>query len=86
VTIVRTGSSLAGNVSVAYATASGTARPGDDYTATSGTVTFNVYRSGTRLTSSPISLTNYTDNGASAGASYTVRAVINVTACWSRNQ
>ena len=41
-------------------------------------VSFNVYRSGTRANSSPITgATNYLDSGASAGASYTVRAVVN---------
>ncbi|MEU4159208.1 RICIN domain-containing protein [Actinoplanes sp. NPDC026670] len=38
---------------------------------------FNVYRSGVKLTSSPITnSTNYLDAGAAAGASYTVRAVV----------
>ncbi|GIG23431.1 rhamnogalacturonan lyase [Cellulomonas chitinilytica] len=41
---------------------------------------FNVYRSGTKLNSSPItSSTNYLDSGAAADASYTVRAVVNGT-------
>jgi rhamnogalacturonan endolyase len=39
--------------------------------------TFNVYRNGTKLTSTPISVSNYTDNAGSATASYTVRGVIN---------
>ncbi|MEU7616528.1 CBM35 domain-containing protein [Micromonospora rifamycinica] len=39
---------------------------------------FNVYRSGTRLTASPITnSTNYLDAGAAADASYTVRPVVN---------
>ncbi|WP_328471489.1 RICIN domain-containing protein [Actinoplanes sp. NBC_00393] len=39
---------------------------------------FNVYRSGTKLNSSPITnSTNYLDSGAAANASYTVRAVVN---------
>ena len=40
VTILRTGTSLAGNVSVAYTTGNGSALSGLDYTATTGTVTF----------------------------------------------
>ncbi|MBB2924329.1 cellulose binding domain-containing protein [Cellulomonas cellasea] len=41
---------------------------------------FHVYRGGTRVTSSPVTgSTNYVDAGASAGASYTVRAVVNGT-------
>ena len=43
-------------------------------------VAFNVYRGGTRVNSSPItSSTNLFDSGAPAGASYTVRAVVNGT-------
>ena len=39
---------------------------------------FHVYRSGTRLTTTPITgSTNHLDSGAAAGASYTVRAVVN---------
>ncbi len=39
---------------------------------------FNVYRSGTKLNSSPITnSTNYLDSGAAANANYTVRAVVN---------
>ncbi|MET3421480.1 hypothetical protein BJ973_000692 [Actinoplanes tereljensis] len=38
---------------------------------------FNVYRSGTKITASPITTsTNYLDSGAAANASYTVRAVV----------
>ncbi len=38
---------------------------------------FHVYRDGTRVTSSPVTgSTNYLDNGASASARYTVRAVV----------
>ncbi|MFS0703691.1 cellulose binding domain-containing protein [Cellulomonas sp. 179-A 9B4 NHS] len=38
---------------------------------------FHVYRDGTRLTSSPVTdSTNYRDEGAAAGARYTVRAVV----------
>jgi rhamnogalacturonan endolyase len=41
-------------------------------------VAFNVYRGGTRLTSSPLTgATDYLDAGGAAGASYTVRAVVN---------
>jgi hypothetical protein len=43
-------------------------------------VAFNVYRGGTLVNSSPITnSTNLLDNGAAAGASYTVRAVVNGT-------
>ena len=43
----------------------------------SGT-SFNVYRAGTKITSSPVTAsTNYLDAGAAAGAGYTVRAVVN---------
>jgi Calx-beta domain-containing protein len=41
VTILRTGTNLAGNVSVAYTTGNGSASAGLDYTATTGVVTFN---------------------------------------------
>jgi rhamnogalacturonan endolyase len=41
-------------------------------------VSFNLYRNGTKVNSSPITnSTNYLDSGAASGASYTVRAVIN---------
>ncbi|HST85037.1 MAG TPA: rhamnogalacturonan lyase [Kineosporiaceae bacterium] len=41
---------------------------------------FNVYRSGTKITSTPITAsTNYLDAGAATGAAYTVRAVLNGT-------
>ncbi|MBT0995142.1 cellulose binding domain-containing protein [Cellulomonas sp. DKR-3] len=43
-------------------------------------VGFHVYRDGTRITSSPLTTaTSYLDNGASASARYTVRAVVNGT-------
>ncbi|MCP2334666.1 Ricin-type beta-trefoil lectin domain-like [Actinoalloteichus cyanogriseus DSM 43889] len=43
-------------------------------------VAFNLYRGSTRVNSSPITdSTNYFDGGASATASYTVRAVVNGT-------
>jgi rhamnogalacturonan endolyase len=39
---------------------------------------FNVYRSGAKITSTPVTAsTNYLDAGAAAGAVYTVRAVVN---------
>ncbi|MET8373054.1 cellulose binding domain-containing protein [Micromonospora profundi] len=45
-------------------------------TETSG-VAFNLYRGSTRVNSSPITgATNYLDNGAAAGSTYTVRAVV----------
>jgi hypothetical protein len=41
-------------------------------------VSYNLYRGSTKVNSSPITnSTNYLDSGAAAGASYTVRAVIN---------
>ncbi|NUP44593.1 MAG: rhamnogalacturonan lyase [Streptomyces sp.] len=41
-------------------------------------VAFNVYRDGTKVNSSPLTgATDYLDSGASSGASYTVRAVVN---------
>jgi hypothetical protein len=39
-------------------------------------ITFNLYRNGTKITASPISLTNYTDTAGSTSATYTVRPVI----------
>nr|WP_305792132.1 rhamnogalacturonan lyase [Micromonospora sp. KC721] len=48
-------------------------------TETSG-VSFNLYRGSTKVNSSPITgATNYLDNGAAAGSSYTVRAVVDGT-------
>ncbi|MFF0720832.1 cellulose binding domain-containing protein [Micromonospora sp. NPDC003816] len=45
-------------------------------TETSG-VAFHLYRGGTRITASPLTgATNYLDNGAAAGSTYTVRAVV----------
>jgi len=41
-------------------------------------ISFNVYRNGTKVTSSPITnSTNYFDSGGNSSSSYTVRAVIN---------
>ena len=46
----------------------------------SASVSFNVYRNGTKLTSSPITnSTNYLDSAGTSSSSYTVRAVINGT-------
>jgi hypothetical protein len=53
VTIVRSGTNLAGNVSVSYATGSGSALSGVDYTVTTGTVTFNAAQT-SRTVSIPI--------------------------------
>src|SRR5262249_22296025 len=40
-------------------------------------VSFNLYRNGTKVNSSPITnSTNYLDSGAAAGSSYTVRPVV----------
>lgn len=38
-------------------------------------ITFNLYRNGTKVNASPLTVSNYTDNGAPATASYTVRAI-----------
>lgn len=40
-------------------------------------LSFNLYRNGTKVNATPLTVTNYTDNGAAANASYTVRAVVN---------
>lgn len=40
-------------------------------------ITFNLYRDGTKVNSSPLTVCNYTDNGASATAKYNVKALIN---------
>lgn len=40
-------------------------------------ITFNLYRNGTKVNASPLTVCNYTDNGAAATASYTVKAVLN---------
>ncbi len=39
-------------------------------------MTFNLYRNGTKVNASPLTVCNYTDNGAAANASYTVKAVV----------
>ncbi|MFD8496711.1 rhamnogalacturonan lyase [Amycolatopsis sp. NPDC059657] len=38
---------------------------------------FNLYRDGTRVTSNPVTLTNFEDHGAPANARYVVRPVVN---------
>lgn len=40
-------------------------------------ITFNLYRSGTKVNSAPLKVTNYTDQGAATNATYTVRAIVN---------
>jgi len=40
-------------------------------------ITFNLYRNGTKVNSAPLKVTNYTDQGASENATYTVRAIAN---------
>lgn len=60
---------------------------------TENDITFNLYRNGTKVNATPLAVTNYTDNGAPAGASYTVRAVVNnveqaaseVATTWGQN-
>jgi len=39
-------------------------------------ITFNLYRNGTKVNSTPITVCNYTDNAGSATASYMVKAII----------
>ena len=39
-------------------------------------ITFNLYRNGTKVNSTPLTVCNYTDAGAAANASYTVKAVV----------
>ena len=39
-------------------------------------ITFNLYRNGTKVNATPLSVCNYTDAGAAANASYTVKAVV----------
>jgi rhamnogalacturonan endolyase len=38
--------------------------------------TFNLYRDGVKVNASPLAVSNYTDNGASASATYTVKALV----------
>jgi hypothetical protein len=40
-------------------------------------ITFNLFRDGTKVNATPLAITSYLDNGASATASYTIRAVMN---------
>ncbi len=40
-------------------------------------ITFNLYRNGTKVNASPLTVCNYTDNGAASTAIYTVRAIVN---------
>jgi len=40
-------------------------------------ITFNLYRNGTKVNSAPLKVTNYTDQGAAANSTYTVRAIVN---------
>ena len=42
-------------------------------------VTYNVYRDGTKLNDSPLSVSNFTDKGGTSTGSYTVRAIVNGT-------
>jgi hypothetical protein len=44
---------------------------------TEDNISFNLYRNGLKVNSSPLSTTNYTDIGAAANASYSVRAIVN---------
>lgn len=39
-------------------------------------ITFNLYRNGTKVNSNPLTVCNYTDNGAAATASYAVSAIV----------
>lgn len=39
-------------------------------------ITFNLYRNGVKVNNNPLTVTNYTDNGAAATAVYTVKAVV----------
>jgi hypothetical protein len=39
-------------------------------------ISFNLYRNGTKVNASPLTVCNYTDNGAASTASYTVKAVV----------
>lgn len=40
-------------------------------------ITFNLYRNGTKINASPLTVCNFTDNAGSTNASYTVRAIVN---------
>lgn len=57
-------------------------------------VTYNLYRNGTKVNATPLSVTNYTDTGGNTSSTYTVKAVVDGTekeACdavsvWSNGQ
>lgn len=40
-------------------------------------ITFNLYRNGTKVNATPLTVCNYTDNAGSTSASYTVKAIVN---------
>lgn len=40
-------------------------------------ISFNLYRNGTKVNANPLTVCNYTDNGAAANAVYTVKAIVN---------
>ena len=40
-------------------------------------ITFNIYRNGTKINATPLTVCNYTDNAGSTTASYTVTAIVN---------
>lgn len=40
-------------------------------------ITFNLYRNGTKVNTTQLTVCNYTDNGAAANATYTVKAIVN---------
>ncbi|SFX50312.1 rhamnogalacturonan lyase family protein [Cytophaga hutchinsonii] len=44
---------------------------------TEDNITFNLYRNGTKINSTPLTVSNYTDNAGSTSASYTVKAIVN---------
>ncbi|MBO9700112.1 MAG: rhamnogalacturonan lyase [Sporocytophaga sp.] len=43
---------------------------------TEDNITFNLYRNGTKVNTTPLTVTNYTDNGAPANSQYNVKAVV----------
>lgn len=43
---------------------------------TEDNITFNLYRNGTKVNATPLTVTNYTDNGAPANAQYYVKAIV----------
>jgi len=44
---------------------------------TEDAITFNLYRNGTKINATPLTVCNYTDNAGSTTASYTVKAIVN---------